>query len=148
MKFEINEKVKYLNMMLCEIDKIYQSLLSSKNLSDSEYVVLFAIIELGEGCLQKEIAQNTYISKKTVNATIKKLEKNGIIIMKAGKYPNMHIYLTPFGKKFMKENIIPIIDIENKVMENMSDKEFADLIQTYSKYISIFKEKIKKNNKE
>ena len=90
--------------------------------------------------MQKDIAQNSYISKKTINATIKKLEKNGIIIMKAGKYPNMHIYLTAFGKKFMKENIIPIIDIENKVMENMSDKEFENLIQTYSKYISIFKE--------
>ena len=138
MEFKINEKVKYLNMMLCEIDKLYQSLLVSKNLSDSEYVVLFAIMELGEGCLQKDIADNSYISKKTINATIKKLEKNGIITMKAGKYPNMHIYLTSFGKRFVKDNIIPIIDIENKVLENMTDAEFENLSKTYSKYIGIF----------
>ena len=143
MEFKISDKVKYLNMMLCEIDKLYQSLLVSKNLSDSEYVVLFVIMELGEGCLQKDIADSSYISKKTINATIKKLEKNGIIIMKAGKYPNMHIYLTKFGKKFVEDNIIPIIDIENKVLENMSDTEFEGLAQTYSKYISIFKEHVK-----
>ena len=143
MEFKINEKVKYLNLMLCEIDKLYQSLLLSKNLSDSEYVVLFTIIELGEGCLQKDIADSSYISKKTINATIKKLEKNGIITMKAGKYPNMHIYLTRFGKKFVEDNIIPIIDIENKVLENMSDTEFENLAQTYSKYINIFKKQVK-----
>ena len=65
MDFEISEKVKYLNSMLCEIDNLYQSLLQDKGLSDSEYVVLFAIIELGEGCLQKDIADNSYINKKT-----------------------------------------------------------------------------------
>ena len=143
MEFKINDKVKYLNTMLCEIDKLYQSLLLSKNLSDSEYVVLFAILELGEGCLQKDIADNSYINKKTINATIKKLEKNGLISMKAGKYPNMHIYLTKNGKNFIEENIIPIINIENKVLENMTDLEFKNLAETYSKYISIFKEQLK-----
>lgn len=143
MEFKINDKVKYLNTMLCEIDKLYQSLLLSKNLSDSEYVVLFAILELGEGCLQKDIADNSFINKKTINATIKKLEKNGLISMKAGKYPNMHIYLTKNGKNFIEENIIPIINIENKVLENMTDLEFKNLAETYSKYISIFKEQLK-----
>ena len=65
--FTINEKVKYLNNMLCEIDNLYQSLIQSKNLSDSEYVVLFSIMELGEGCLQKDIANNSLINKKTIN---------------------------------------------------------------------------------
>ena len=143
MEFKINDKVKYLNTMLCEIDKLYQSLLLSKNLSDSEYVVLFAILELGEGCLQRDIADNSFINKKTINATIKKLEKNGLISMKAGKYPNMHIYLTKNGKNFIEENIIPIINIENKVLENMTDLEFKNLAETYSKYISIFKEQLK-----
>ena len=47
---KINDKVRYLNSMLCEIEKIYQSLLTSSEISDSEYVLLFALLELGEGC--------------------------------------------------------------------------------------------------
>lgn len=146
MEYQISEKVKYLNNMLCEIDNLYQSLLINKGLSDSEYVVLFSIIELGEGCLQKDIADNSYINKKTINSTIKKLEKNGILTLKAGKYPNMHIYLTHEGKEYIKNNIIPIIEVENNVMESVLEKEFESLTGTYSKYIKIFKEEVAKFN--
>ena len=143
LKYIISEKVKYLNNMLCEIDNLYQSLLLNKGLSDSEYVVIFSILELGEGCLQKDIANNSYINKKTINSTIKKLEKNGLITLKAGKYPNMHIYLTRDGKDYIKNNIIPIIEVENNVMGSVLDKEFESLTNTYSKYIKIFKEEVK-----
>ena len=146
MDFNISDKVKYLNSVLCEIDMLYQSLLMSKNLSDSEYVVLFAIIELGEGCLQKDIANNSYINKKTINSTIKKLERNGFIILKAGKYPNMHIYFTPKGVEYIKENVIPILELENKFMSNVSEEEYASFSSICSKYIDMFETYVKNNS--
>ena len=144
MEYQISEKVKYLNNMLCEIDNLYQSLLINKGLSDSEYVVLFSIIELGEGCLQKDIADNSYINKKTINSTIKKLEKNGILTLKAGKYPNMHIFLTDFGKKYIKDNVIPIIDIENKIMESVPQEVFETFVATYARYSKVFRKESEK----
>ena len=148
MNFKINDKVKYLNSMLCEIDSLYQNILLNKNLSDSEYVVLFSILELGEGCLQKDIANNGYINKKTTNSTIKKLEKNGILTLKAGKYPNMHIYLTEAGKQYINEHIIPIIDMETNVMESVPDSDFDNLVKIFSKYIKIFKNKFENELKK
>lgn len=142
MSFDIDERLKQLNGMLCEIDSIYQSLLATKNVSDSEFVVMIAILSLGEGCLQKEIAENSYMSKKTINSTIKKLEKEGYIKLKAGKYPNMHIYFTKQGLMHIENNILPIIDVEEKVLKNMSEEEFERLIIGYSKYISNFKEQV------
>ena len=142
MDFDINERLRQLNGMLCEIDSIYQSLLATKNISDSEFVVIIAILSLGEGCLQKEIAENSYMSKKTINSTIKKLEKEGYIRLKAGKYPNMHIYFTKQGLNHIENNILPIIDVEEKVLKNMSEDEFERLISGYSKYISNFKEQV------
>lgn len=144
MDFKISEKVKFLNSMLCEIDNLYQSLLQDKGLSDSEYVVMFAILELGEGCLQKDIADNSFINKKTINSTIKKLERKELITLRAGKYPNMHIHLTEKGSDYIKNNIIPVIDVENKVLECFPDGEFNTLIQNYSKYIKVFRNEVKK----
>ena len=144
MEYNISNKVQYLNSMLCEIDNMYQAILLKNKLSDSEYVVLFSIIELGEGCLQKDIANNGYINKKTTNSTIKKLEKNGLIILKAGKYPNMHIFLTEDGKQYIREHIIPIIDIQTKVMDSVPNSDFENLVETYSKYIQIFRSEINK----
>ena len=137
--FVINDKVKCLNSMLCEIDNLYQSLIQNKGLSDSEYVVLFSIMELGEGCLQKDIAANSFINKKTINSTIKKLEKSGIIELRAGKYPNMHIFLTEFGKKYMKDNVLPVIELENNFMGSIPDSDFETFISLYSKYSKMFK---------
>lgn len=128
--------------MCCEIDNIYQTLLLNNGLSDSEYVVLFSIMELGEGCLQKDIANNGYINKKTTNSTIKKLEKNGLITLKTGKYPNMPIYLTEDGKKYIQKHILPIVEIQTNVMESVPDSDFENLVKTYSKYIRIFKDAI------
>lgn len=144
MEYRINEKVKYLNSMLCEIDNMYQTILLKKSLSDSEYVVLFSILELGEGCLQKDIANNGYINKKTTNSTIKKLEKNGLITLKAGKYPNMHIFLTDEGKEYIKNHIVPIVNMQTNVMNSVPDTDFENLVKTYSKYMRIFKNEINK----
>ena len=142
MEYKINEKVKCLNSMLCEIDSMYQSILLKKSLSDSEYVVLFSMLELGEGCLQKDIANNGYINKKTTNSTIKKLEKNGLIVLRAGKYPNMHIYLTAEGKEYIQKHIVPIVNMQTNVMNSVPDSDFENLVETYSKYMHIFKDEI------
>jgi DNA-binding MarR family transcriptional regulator len=107
---------------------------------------MFAILELGEGCLQKDIADNSYINKKTINSTIKKLERTELITLKAGKYPNMHIYLTQKGYDYIQKNIIPIIEVENKVLECFPDTEFDSLIKNYSKYIKVFRAEVQKFN--
>lgn len=142
MTLEVSEKVQQLNSMLCEMDSIYQTLLSAKNISDGEFVVLNAILALGEGCLQKDIAENSYMSKKTINSTIKKLEKEGLIKLRAGKYPNMHIYLTKQGLDHIKNNVLPIVDVENRVLNSMPDGDFYRLVSGYSKYITSFKEHV------
>ena len=139
MDFEIDDRVKQLNKMLSELDNLYQTLLMSRNLSDSEYIVMFAILSLGEGCLQKDIAENGFMSKKTINSTIKKLQKGDIITLKAGKYPNMHIYLTEKGREYVKEKVIPIIEVENIVLNSMSTDAFDILVGGYSKYIEKFR---------
>ncbi len=142
MTIEIGYKLKQLNAMLSELDNIYQSLLKANNVSESEFIVMFSINELGEGCSQKDIAACSYISKKTVNSTVKKFEKDGYITLKAAKYPNIQIFLTDKGRKFMEESIMPIIQVENKVLENMTDNEFEFLTTYYRIYIKGFKNSV------
>ena len=142
MNFQIDDRVKQLNKMLSELDNLYQTMLMVNGLSDSEYIVMFAILSLGEGCLQKDIAENGFMSKKTINSTIKKLQKEGLIRLKAGKYPNMHIYLTSQGTEHVKNHVLPIIDVEERVLNSMSDDEFERLITGSAKYIAIFKNQV------
>jgi len=149
MKFEIGNKLKQLNSMLSEIDNIYQALLKANNVSESEYIIMFAINELGEGCSQKDISENVYASKKTINSTIKKFEKDGLIELKPAKYPSMQIFLTEKGKKFMKDNIIPILKVESDVLDDVTEDEFEALEKCYKKHLGAFRNHVEKyiNNK-
>ncbi len=135
-------KLRHINGMFSEISSIYEKLLSSKNVPEGVFIVLSSLLDLGEGCLQKEISEMSYLNKKTVNSTIKKLQKEEYIELKAGKYPNMHIYLTQKGKDYMRENIIPIIEVESKALELMPPKEFETLVESYRKYIDNFREHV------
>lgn len=137
-----DNKLRHINGMLSELSSIYDKLLSAKNVPEGVFIVMSSLLDLGEGCLQKEIAEINYLNKKTVNSAIKKLQKEELIELKAGKYPNMHIYLTEKGKEYMKENIIPIIEVESKALELMPIKEFETLVESYRKYIDNFREHV------
>lgn len=134
-----NTKLRHINRMLSELSNIYENLLLAGNVSEGVFIVLSSILDLGEGCLQKEIAETSYINKKTVNSAIKKLQKEEFIELKAGKYPNMHIYLTEKGKEYIREKIIPIIEIENRVLAEMPSNDFERLVESYKKYIDNFR---------
>ncbi len=144
MKYKIGNKLKQLNSILSEVDNIYQSLLKANNVSEGEYIVMFAINDLGEGCSQKDISQNGYASKKTINSTIKKFEKDGFIELKPAKYPSMQIFLTEKGRNFMQENIIPILKLESTVLDNVSDNEFEALANCYRRHLNSFREHVEK----
>ena len=137
-----DSKLRHINGMLSEISSIYEKLLLAKNVPEGVFIVMSSILDLGEGCLQKEISEINYVNKKTVNSTIKKLQKDGFIELKAGKYPNMHIYLTNKGREYMQENIIPIIQVESKALELMPINEFETLVESYGKYIDNFREHV------
>ena len=137
-----DNKLRHINGMLSEISSIYEKLLSSRNVPEGVFIVMSSILDLGEGCLQKEISEISYLNKKTVNSTIKKLQKEDYLELKAGKYPNMHIYLTEKGRIYMNENIIPIIEVERKALELMPSNEFATLVESYQKYINNFREHV------
>ena len=144
MKYEIGNKLKQLNSMLSEVDNLYQTLLKAHNVSEGEYVVMFAINELGEGCSQKDISENGYASKKTINSTIKKFEKDGYINLKPAKYPSMQIFLTEKGKNFMNDNIVPILKLESSVLDDVPENEFEALANCYRKHLNAFRSHVEK----
>lgn len=137
-----DSKLRHINGMLSEISSIYEKLLLAKNVPEGVFVVMSSILDLGEGCLQKDISATNYVNKKTVNSTIKKLQKEEFIELRAGKYPNMHIYLTNKGREYMTNNIVPIVEVESKALELMPTKEFETLVESYKKYIDNFREHV------
>ncbi len=144
MNFPIKNALKEYNHIYKETNRIYHDIALKFKLSDSAFDILYAVCQLGDGCLQRDICSLSATSKQTINSSIRKLEREGHIILKPGKGRQMHIFLTETGMELAKERIFPVIKIENKVFDSLTEEESRELLRLSRKYIEI----LEKNAKE
>ena len=74
-------------------------------MSDSAFSILYAICELGDGCLQKDICRRAFLSKQTVHSSIRNLERDGLLYLEHGRRRDMHIHLTEAGARLARSRI-------------------------------------------
>lgn len=134
--------IKEFNRLYQELDSLYYEVSLQTGISDSAFWIMYAIAELGDGCLQKEIAKTHFISRQTISSAVRGLEKKGYITLQRGKGRNMHLHLTEEGKVFVHKKVEPLMEIENSVYEVMSLAESRELLRLSQKYNDIFREKI------
>ena len=144
MNFPIKNALKEYTHIYKETNRIYHDIALKLKLSDSAFDILYAVCQLGDGCLQRDICSLSATSKQTINSSIRKLEREGHIILKPGKGRQMHIFLTETGMELAKERIFPVIEIENKVFDSLTEEESRELLRLSRKYIEI----LEKNAKE
>ena len=104
-------------------------------LSDSAFIILYTIMELGEGCLQKDIADWCSLSRQTVNSSIQNLKSQGFLSLDSGKGREKEIFLTDEGKRMVEEKIFPVMELEQSVFEEMSPQECREMLKLMGKYV-------------
>lgn len=143
MKLKPGHELKEFNSLYKELDGLYHRIALQIGLSDSAFFIMYSIAEFGDGCLQKDIAEQYFISRKTINSSIKNLEAQGYITLKKGNRRDMHIYLTQAGQEFVDEKIAAVFEIENSVFDEFSKEECQQFIQLTKKYVLLCQKKMK-----
>lgn len=141
MRSKCSKELKEFNAIYRELDEMYHKIALQIGLSDSALRIFYYIAEFGDGCLQKEIAEYYFISKKTIHSSIKNLESQGYLVLQKGKRRDMHVYLTQVGQEFVQEHIIPIFEFENDIFNAFSPKESRQLLQLIRKYVMVSRKK-------
>ena len=140
---ELRKEMKELNYLYREIDRIYHEISMKVGLSDSAFMILYAIAELGDGCLQKDIADIYLFSRQTINSSIQKLQEKEILQLTKGKRRDMHISITEKGKKLLEEKIYPVMEAENSVFDELSQPESTEYLQLMRKSTSLLRDRVK-----
>lgn len=138
---EYNDLRIQFNSLFKEITDVYHNIALKSGISDSAFLILYVIVELGCGCTQKDIVEMYYMSKQTINSSIKKLEKAGYIKFKQDKGNNKQIFLTSSGEKLVEKKITPVINVENNIFEDMTPEESNELLRLTKKYVDLLREK-------
>lgn len=136
------DELREYNRLYKEIENLYYEVSVKTGISTSAFWVMYTIVELGDGCLQKDIAERYSFSRQTISSSVRSLEKKGYIVLKHGKGRNMHLIITPEGNEFVRKQIVPLMETENKVFERMPIEESRELLRLSRKYNEIFKEQV------
>lgn len=147
LKLKPGHELKEFNSLYKEMDEIYHRIALELGLSDSAFFIMYSIAEFGDGCLQKDIAEQYFISKKTINSSIKNLEAKGYIVLEKGNRRDMHIHFTQAGQEFADKKIAPVFELENSVFEEFPEEECQQLLQLTRKYVMLCRKKVKEKFK-
>lgn len=137
MESKQNRTLKEFDSLYKMIDDVYHEIALSMHLTDSAFLILYCLLELGDGCSQKDICKLYSISKQTVNSSVKSLEDKGVLIRKAGVGRDIHLFFTEFGREFSEKHICPVFDMENATFESMEPSECEQLLSLTRKYETI-----------
>ncbi len=144
MNIHQEKEIHEFNHIYKELDDLYHEIALKIGISNSALAILYTVCVLGDGCLQKDVCQEAYISKQTVNSSVRKLEKNGYLYLEQGTGRDKHIRLTEMGRRFVKEKIRPVIRMENEAFLDMEPEERKKFISLSRKYVDRFRIREKK----
>ena len=83
--------IREFNRLYKELDDLYHNLALRQGLSDSASIILYALYLLGDGCLQRDICDLSYISKQTINSSIRRLEQDGYLYLQRTGQRHAHL---------------------------------------------------------
>lgn len=126
-----------LDALIHQLTNFYHELASSLGLSDCAFNILYAVTELGDGCLQRDICRTTACPKQTVNSAMNRLVQSGILRMESGRRREMRIFLTGHGREFMQERFSAVVHIENSSYSSFTPAEWAEYIRLTKKHIDV-----------
>ncbi len=117
-------------------DGLYRDIATSMGFSDSAFQILFALAQLGEGCLQRDICSTVFLSKQTVGSSIHKLEKEGILFLEpAEKGRGTRVFLTEKGKLIVDERVRPVYEADLEVFASFGPEATEQFIAAWREYM-------------
>ena len=81
----MSSNLREYNRIYKEVNDIYRETAARFGLSNSAFDILYTICEVGDGCLQRDVCDATFIPKQTVHSSIRKLEQEGYLTLSSGK---------------------------------------------------------------
>lgn len=138
--------LKSLGSSLQSIDKAYSDYAKSCGLSYTGLYILETIFDNPDGVTQKELCEQTFYNKQTVNMVITSFFKQGYIRFEELPSDRRHKYvkLTDSGLKFADKAVGEMWKIIDDILNEFTDNEAALFTELLGRYEKKFLDEISK----
>ncbi len=137
----MNEFLNEINRMAGNIDRLYHDASLKLGLSDSELDMFYVISIFGNGCNQSVLYKESGLRKSTVNTSIRRLEKDGVLYLEAGEGRNTKVFLTDKGMEYL-QRIEKFMNMEKEIYASWTDEERDVYLNLTKRYVEELGEKI------
>lgn len=134
----LSPEMRRCNRIYKEFEDIYREIDRWAGLSASAFGILYHLMDLGDGCLQRDICAEAFVSKQTVNSSIRTLERQGLIRLQPGRGREEHIHFTEKGRRLAEERILPVMEAENQTLAELGE-DAALVLALQQKHLEIFR---------
>lgn len=125
-----------LDVLYQKTDKVYYEFARGCGISETAYWILYAVEVSGGSVAQRVISEMFSYSKQTVNSALKTLEAKGLISLDfaEGSRKAKVVSLTPVGRAFSDERIVPAIEAEDRAFSSLSVEERSEFLRLARAY--------------
>lgn len=134
--------MKRFNYLTQEIDKAYHEASFKLGVSDSAMQILYVLLSFDGSCAIGDIIILGG-SKQTINSALRKLEKEGQVILEKIDGKRKSVRLTDTGWKLAEKTALKIIEIENEIFEQWSREDSDNYMRLTAMYCKMLKDKTK-----
>lgn len=129
----LRDQQKDIDQLIKRIDDAYDRVGRKIGLSPSAFDILYAL-NRAEGITQKDICDISYTGKQTINASIHKMEREGLIRFEPGTGRSRLIYLTDEGRQLAQRTMVPVVKAENAAWGMFDEDERIKLLRAMRSY--------------
>lgn len=144
MKTILNEQLQRFNYLTGEIGQLYHEAALKLKLTDSAMSVLYTLCSEGGACPLSDICRLSGVSKQTVNSALRRLEKDGLICLKAVNGKQKSAELTEKGEQLADATVSKLISAENRIFESWTERERSEYLKLTCTYRDELKKEIDK----
>ena len=118
------------------MDRVYEEYAKSKGMTYLSLMVLQDIYQLGDGCIQKQISEDTHYPKQSINLVIKSFLQDGLVELRElpENRKNKQIFLTEKGRQYCEEVIVPLMQREEQAITQMGEEQSRELVRLIEVY--------------
>ena len=142
MEYPVNAQLKRFNLLQSKLDAIYHEAALKLGLSDSAMLILYTLCWCDGECMLGDIT--SVANKQTINSALRKLEADDIVRSETFAGRKKKLRLTDKGRAFVKDTVFLLIEVENEIFDLWSEEEKNIYLALTQRYLTTFKEKMKK----
>lgn len=136
------EFIRAYNGQYKESNELYHRLARHYGLSDSAFWILYTLREAEGPVSQRQLCQELYLSKQTVNSALKNLEEAGYLRLECApdSRKNKEIRLTASGEALLRRTADPVFAMEERAFLRLTEEEREAILRLGRRNLDLLRE--------